>query len=31
METSHYMKNWDVSHVPLRYIFSWRLRPIGLF
>ncbi len=22
METSHYMKNWDVSHVPLRYIFS---------
>ena len=20
METSHYMKNWDVSHVPLRYV-----------
>lgn len=20
METSHYMKNWDVSHVPLRYL-----------
>ncbi len=30
METSHYMKNWDVSHVPLRYIFSWLFRPIGL-
>jgi methionyl aminopeptidase len=23
METSHYMKNWDVSHVPLRYVCSW--------
>ena len=23
METSHYMKNWDVSHVPLRYVCNW--------
>ena len=23
METSHYMKNWDVSHVPLRYVSNW--------
>ena len=22
METSHYMKNFDVGHVPLRYIYS---------
>lgn len=31
METSHYMKNWEVSHVPLRYIFSWCLCNIELF